>query len=240
MILAGSVWTLLCSSSSLSTHSEGLLLLFAEQRFSTTHWKFGLSLGKKPLSPQQLPVFKRADWNVNWHCRERSKFPCVCGWTFPGSPCPLAYFLKNSAAQSRSWKCNPFCHQMMDTLVTRARDTYTAIRAQIKRENVRINQNSGTHLNALMSGWVLCNWQKFLHLHGAPFFIAQKGKGEKKKALQNKCQSWIDSSSWSAHIQCYNPVPPLAENCIIPPLRKLILNNTWRPSGPAAKTTPFK
>lgn len=130
---------------------------------------------KKTLSPQQVPFFKRADWNAKWYCRERSNFPRTCGWTFPASRCPLAHSLKNSASQSRSCKCNPFCHQMMDTLVTKARDTYTAIPAQIKRENVRVNQNSGRHVNALMSGWVLCYWQKFLYslLH----------KKERKKKL---------------------------------------------------------
>lgn len=75
----------------------------------------------------------------------------MCGLTFPASPCPLAHFLKNSASQSRSCKCNPFCHQMMDTLVTRARDTYATIPAQLKRENVRVNQNSGRYIDALMS-----------------------------------------------------------------------------------------
>lgn len=45
-------------------------------------------------------------------------------------------------------------------------------------------------------------------------------KEREKKSLQNKCQSWIDLSSWSAHIQYYNPVPPLAENYHFTPQKK--------------------
>lgn len=99
--------------------------------FNTEIWFVSF---KKTQSCQQLPVFERADWNANWYCRERSKFPHTRGQTFPTSPCPLAHFLKNSASQSRSCKFNPFCHQMMDTLMTRARDSCTVIPAQIERK----------------------------------------------------------------------------------------------------------
>lgn len=41
--------------------------------------------------------------------------------------------------------------------------------------------------------------------------LLHKKKKKKKSFAESKCQSWIVLSSWGAHIQCYNPVPSLAE-----------------------------